>query len=320
VAALPAQAPGERVDRNPETVNVQTFARPPAPPTDHKPLDTLPTGVHAHHHDLAVAAAQLTPVALIGLQVEHATIWPMTARGFDPDFGGVHEARVGARDARPYDEFELYEDEDTDEEDTAAPESAPHDDAPQAAPAVEPDEPWCEALTHALRRALSAGVPPRALVAADEQWRRGRCVVLACPQGADPTAGAWAFVLWPRKDEPAADGTPSFGVRGTRVDARLQWSKPPAAGTWSATRVIKSHHPRTGRQLVPATPDATGCVPCEVQLGPVLARALRACDVCLKIGAARRVWSALGSQWSMLVVVSGAPLLDDGAVVEEVSR
>jgi hypothetical protein len=75
-------------------------------------------------------------------------------------------------------------------------------------------------------------------------------------------------------------------------------------------RVIKEHHPRSGRQLIAAAPaQSTGRVPCEVQLGPVLARALRGCDVCVRIGAARRFWNALGTQWSMHVIVSSAPLI-----------
>jgi hypothetical protein len=165
-------------------------------------------------------------------------------------------------------------------------------------------------------------VPPRALVAADEQWRRGRCVVLACPQGDDPAAAAWAFVLWPRRPQGAVDPH-TIKVHGTRVEANLQWSRPPTPGTWLHMRVMKQHHPRTGRQLVPATAEPSGRVPCEVQLGPVLARTLRACEVCLKVGAVRRLWNALGSQWSLFVVVSATPLVSDDATHaenEEISR
>jgi hypothetical protein len=82
--------------------------------------------------------------------------------------------------------------------------------------------------------------------------------------------------------------------------------------------VIKEHHPRSGRQLIPNTPaDPGGRVPCEVQLGPVLARPLRCCDVCVRINAARRFWNALGAQWSMQVIVASQPLIGTGAAAEE---
>jgi hypothetical protein len=51
-------------------------------------------------------------------------------------------------------------------------------------------------------------------------------------------------------------------------------------------------------------------LPCEVQLGPVLARSLRWCEVCVRIPAAQRFWAALGAQWSVHVVVSALPLVN----------
>jgi hypothetical protein len=140
--------------------------------------------------------------------------------------------------------------------------------------------------------------------------------VLACPQGPDAAGPAWAFVLWPRR-QPArgADGfPPPLALFGLRVEARLQWSALPSGAKWCQVRVIKEHHPRTGRQLIPAAADASGRVPCEVQLGPVLARPLRCCDVCVRINAARRVWTALGAQWSMHVVVCSHALIDSSTV------
>jgi hypothetical protein len=167
-------------------------------------------------------------------------------------------------------------------------------------------------------------VTPQALIAAAEQWQRGRCVVLACPQGLDPAGPAWAFVLWPRTRTPSPTVqrvAPALALYGLRVDARLQWSSPPHAGQWCHVRVVKEHHPRTGRQLVAvdgsnaSKPDAP--LPCEVQLGPVLARSLRRCEVCVRIPAAQRFWAALGAQWSAHVVVSSLPLVDaDAATLE----
>jgi hypothetical protein len=157
------------------------------------------------------------------------------------------------------------------------------------------------------------------LLIAAEQWRRGRCVVLACPQGTDPAGPAWAFVLWPRKQTARrTDGSPApLSLFGLRVEARLQWSAMPAGAKWCQVRVIKEHHPRTGRQLITATSgEGSTRVACEVQLGPVLARPLRCCDVCVRINAARRFWSALGVQWSMHVVVSPYPLIGDAVAVE----
>ena len=79
-------------------------------------------------------------------------------------------------------------------------------------------------------------------------------------------------------------------------------------------RVVKEHHPRSGRQLVAldesgATNEGGRPVPCEVQLGPVLARSLRWCEVRVWIQAAQRFWNALGTQWSVHVVVSALPLI-----------
>jgi hypothetical protein len=49
----------------------------------------------------------------------------------------------------------------------------------------------------------------------------------------------------------------------------------------------------------------------------VLARSLRWCEVCVRIPAAQRFWTALGAQWSVHVVVSSLPLVDvDAATLE----
>lgn len=320
LAALPAQGTGERADKTVETNTAQTFARPQVPQSElPRHIDANRTQAVHGHADFALPAAQLVPAALIGLQVDHPTLWPMT-RGFDPDLAPAHQTRVGERDARD-DEWNFYDEDDTSFDDAPPQdEDKPGDTAVADVVVDAPEEAWCAALGRALRVALAARVLPQALVVADEQWRRGRCVVLACPQGTDPAAAAWAFVLWPRRSP--HNHTLSF--HGARIEARLAWSRRPGAGTWLHARVMKQHHPRTGRQLVPASAETTTRVPCEVQLGPVLARTLKPCDVCLKVGAVRRLWNALGSQWSVHVVVSASPLLDASHdaphATEEVSR
>src|SRR5882672_4351517 len=319
VAAAPAQVHAEHVDKSAETANMQTFARPHAPnPEPLRPSDTaLPSDKHAHS-EFSVPSALLVPTTLIGLQVEYATRWPMTARGFDPDLTPLHEARVGDRHGAP---APVEEEPFAQEEEEAAPEQAAEETPDQSGSVVFTDEDagaWREPLTQALRSALAAKVPPHALLLAAEQWQRGRCVVLVCPQGTDPAGAGWAFVLWPRKQAArgADNARPPLSLFGLRVEARLQWSARPTFPRWFHVRVIKEHHPRTGRQLVPSAADPSGRVACEVQLGPVLARALRTCDVCVRINAVRRFWIALGTQWSMQVVVCSHALLGHAAVEE----
>jgi len=300
--------PGVDPDFSHEAATVQTTWRAPTPPAEmqrshsHEP-SALATP--ASQSDLAVPSSLLVPATLTGLQVEPATIWPLPMPGGPPWQQPV--ARVEPRDEaprQPRDEAPPAASQDTDEA-TLAPQPRPHA-APDDVLDAEDAGAWCDALTAALRTALAARVVPRSLLAAVEQWQRGRCVILACPQGSDPAGPGWAFVLWPRPvpaDQPLA-------LRGLRVEARLQWHTLPPATAWSHVRVIKEHHPRHGRQLVASdvtTRDAA--LPCEVQLGPVLARSLRWCEVRVHIAAAQRFWAALGKQWSVHVVVSARPLL-----------
>jgi hypothetical protein len=324
VAAPPAEPPGVRADKGVETAVLQSFARPHASVSE--PLrgadtaaetaadNALPATQNAHS-EFAVPASLLVPATLIGLQVEHAAGWPMTARGFEPDATPLHEARASER--TPAHDEQEPEGEPEHEDEAPSEEPCAHEKAD--APVVEQqDRAWCEELNRVVRIALAARTPPHALQLAAEQWRRSRCVVLACPQGVDAAGPAWAFVLWPRKQTtPRAEGAPPpIELMGARVEALLHWSAPPTTPQWHATRVIKQHHPRTGRQLIPL--EAAAHVACEVQLGPVLARPLRHCNVCLRINAVRRFWNALGAQWSLHVVVCSQPLIDDGATVEGV--
>jgi hypothetical protein len=83
---------------------------------------------------------------------------------------------------------------------------------------------------------------------------------------------------------------------------------------------VKEHHPRRGRQLVAIGAEGPSApVPCEVQLGPVLARSLRWCEVCVHISAAKRFWAALGAQWSAQVVVCSGPLAGTSTSAQEES-
>jgi hypothetical protein len=319
-AGMLGHEPGVRVDHGVEAAGMQTVARTPQQPDEPRPVDQTHADTPLAAVEFALPADLTVPVALVGLQVEAAAGWPLPPHTFDP-LSRTSQRPVDEDDARRQaetaDEPEIDEDTDDDTEHVEAEEVA--DETPV------PDEPWCEALSLALRRALAARVTPQALLAAAEQWQRSRCVVLACPQGIDPSGPAWAFVLWPRLRHAAASTgaqriAPALSLYGLRVDARLQWSSPPRPGQWCYVRVVKEHHPRTGRQLVAvdgSTDSKSDALPCEVQLGPVLARTLRRCDVCVRIPAAQRFWNALGAQWSVHVVVCALPLVDaDAATLE----
>ncbi|HEX6707433.1 MAG TPA: hypothetical protein VF169_21930 [Albitalea sp.] len=292
-----APAAGDALERGPEAAVVQSLARPHAPVSEPlRPADTLlPAAQHAAS-EFAVPSSLLAPVALTGLQVEAAAAWPLPRPPLEP----VAQARPQAEAPEPRVERDPQESA-PEAESTEVP-----DDAVDTLVLDEADDSaWCAMLTASLRAALAARIPPQALLAAAEQWRRGRCVVLACPQGRDPAGPAWAFVLWPRRAR-RGDG---LVLIGRRVEARLQWSASPRATPWCHVRVVKEHHPRRGRQLVALDAGANASVACEVQLGPVLARSLRWCEVCVRIDAVRRFWDALGGQWSVHVVVCAQPLV-----------
>ncbi len=310
-AAAPPRPAGTRVDNALEHGAVQTQARPqaavPEPVRTHE--TALPAAAHARS-DFAVPAALLVPATLIGLQVERAEAWPLPQPAFMPAPPPRLSAAAEREDA-PKAKDEAPSSAARDEEGTAADEQPAANDPP--AVEAQAEDNWCEALTAALREALAAKVPPQPLLAAAEQWQRGRCVVLACPQGLDPDGAAWAFVLWPRPfslSRRRSDGSVApLALFGLRVEARLQWSSPPHEPHWCHVRVVKEHHPRRGRQLV--SPGDAGAAPvaCEVQLGPVLARSLRWCEVRVRIDAAQRFWAALGAQWSVHVVVCSQSLI-----------
>jgi hypothetical protein len=314
-SAVPAEPAGVLPDHSPETANLQAFARPHAPLTEPLPrADTvLPAADHAAS-DFALPSSLLVPATLIGLQVQHAAAWPLPGHGVARDPVPPPVSRDDERRPPPQPE---PEDGAADHESTAA--MPAREDADAAHPDnivldARDDGRWCEALTRALRSALAARVPPRSLLAAAEQWQRGRCVVLACPQGDDPAGPAWAFVLWPRAVPAGSDddndrGRAPLMLHGLRVEASLQWHTLPPPFAWCHVRVIKEHHPRRGRQLVPTDSAAGVRMPCDVQLGPPLGASSRGCEVRVHVRAAQRFWAALGAQWSAHLVVSARPLL-----------
>jgi len=328
VTSAPAQPPEARLDKGAANANMQTLARPHAAIQEPQRVADPALPSAAARSEFALPAAQLVPATLVGLQVVHAESFPMPGHPFGSTPLPLQQAPARRKQAEAPSPPVAQREQD-DERDGQTNGRHTGDDGP--AKTEQPcgvvfadgdDGAWCEALTRVLRMALSARVPPHALLVAAEQWQRGRCVVLACPRGADPAGAAWAFVLWPRTAvRRRADGSvPPLELYGLRVEARLQWSVLPHGPSWCQVRVIKEHHPRSGRQLIAAaSAQPSGRVPCEVQLGPVLARPLHCCDVCVRIHAAQRFWSALGTQWSMQVVVCSVPLLDDGPPRENVS-
>ena len=274
--------PDARLDRGAESALVQTFARPDT---------TAPAASRASDHqaatpalagsDFSLPADQLLNAAVIGLQVEPAFAWQLQSRGFDAAPQQVPEPRndwpaqpVGGEARRLAERDRGPDAERRESSDHDAAEGESHDeDAP---------------ATHQAA-----------------QWRLGRCIVLACPQGVDPAGPAWAFVLWPRRGSLASAPLALFGLR---VEARLHWSRLPPTLDWCHARVMKEQHPRQGRQLVALDARGTATVPCEVQLGPVPLRTPRWRDACVRIDAMRQFWNALGTQWSVTVVVGSRPL------------
>jgi hypothetical protein len=323
--------PGMDTDPGHESATVQTFSRPLSLANDAaRDAAGAPPSAPQAKSEFALPASLLVPAMLVGLQVEPATGWPLPRRS-EPE--RPRAAREDGRDRVEADAQRSDRHQEEPQQPSPAREEPDTRSAVQEPPLAECDSgSWSEALTQALRAALAARMVPQALLAAAEQWQRGRCVVLACPQGSDPAGPAWAFVLWPRpyanpSPRPAVDGNAApatLSLFGLRVSARLQWHTLPPNTPWCHARVIKEHHPHRGRQLVapdndidPAAPSAA--LPCAVQLGPVLACSLRWCEVRVHIQAAQRFWAALGRQWSVHVVVSARPLVGARAPMKEPS-
>lgn len=295
--------PDARPDKGAETALVQNFARPvPAVHETLAPSETALAEPAVSSGDFVLPADQLINAAVIGLAIEPSYGWPSQRR--------TEPANVPSRPEASAPEHELPsggEDAPAEEEEAAAPEPEHASVAPRSGvlPDAEPDDDWSAALTRTLRDALYGKNAPRALLAAAEQWKLGRCVLLACPQGVDPSTG-WAFVLWPRPG--SRPGLP-LALYGIRVEARVFWSRLPPAVDWCHARVMKEQHPRQGRQLVALDAKGTAAVDCEVQLGPVPLRTPRWREACVRIDSVRRLWGALGEQWSVTIVVASRPLL-----------
>jgi hypothetical protein len=310
-----AANPDARLDRGPESALVQGSARPDsALPGTARAADARHAAATARAgSEFNLPADQLLNAAVIGLQVEPAFPWQLQRRGPDPQpHLDLHERRDRAAAADDEDHEEAAPEDDRGDAQHAGDEAVDSPNAAEAHAAVAPcpadvpaDDDWAPPVSRALHLALGARPAPIALLAAAEQWRLGRCVVLACPQGHDPAGPAWAFVLWPR---PAPFAAAPLALHGLRVEARLHWSRLPPPQDWCHARVMKEQHPRQGRQLVALDARGTATVPCEVQLGPVPLRTPRWRDVCVRVDAMRRFWSALGAQWSVTVVVGARPL------------
>jgi hypothetical protein len=302
-----SNAPARHVEHGAETATVQTFARTDTSAHDRQQAQARPgdAALPAASHRLsefALPAAQLVPAAMVGLQTDAPVMLPLGVATPVPFRRVDDDEPERRRDAR---------DDGEDDEADPPPEAPAADEAPEA-PSDEPDEvldpadAGCDAVARLFAGALATPPAVRlrggaaadgALAALREQWLRGRCAVIACPQrGAD--GAAWAFVLRPRR------GGARNRLTGVRVAARLQWRQAPHVAGWLHSRMAKEHTSLRGRQLVPLAPGDV----CEVQLGPVLAERRRPCDVRLRIDAARRFWTALGDQWSVLVVICSFPL------------
>lgn len=291
-----AQAPGAAADHTVEAATVQNFARSVPLGADALRPSDLPVPTPAHPgSEFALPADQLVPAALVGLQVDPSALWAMTRQP------GVERRRDDEGSPRREREAQP-EDEPGADDDAPKPEHEPMLADPHAwigEASIDEAPPWAEPLARTLRIALASPAPPPALTAAAHQWLRGRSVVLVCPKARDPES-AWAFVLWPRRGD--AEG---LMLRGTRVQARLQWSGA-TREPWILARAMKEHHPRRGRQLVVRE----GIGRCDVQLGPVIAQPPRRCDLHIRIDAVRPFWAALGAQWSVTLLACAAPLLE----------
>lgn len=296
------------------TATLQAAVRPQAvqAPEAPRPAEAaLPVADVAN--GFALPADQLMPVTLIGLQVQAGDAWPLSAQAQEARWPRRRDEEEGEdeRPRRPAPQAEAADDAPADDEASRA------EVAGRAAAGLQVDDApadWLDPLARAINERLAGAQPPAALAAAAEQWARGRCVLLACPRadgGGEHAVPAWAFVLWPRRGaRPRGPMAMRFGFSGQRVEARLQWP-PHGPRSWCSVRAVKQQLAHSGRQLVAldAGGAPSGPVACEVQLGPVRAAAPRWRLAGVRIDAVRRLWSTLGGQWSVLLVVCPQALL-----------
>lgn len=182
----------------------------------------------------------------------------------------------------------------------------PPPDRRRQAPVGEPlpDAAWCAPLLAALQQAARQPAARAALQAAADAWTHGRAVLLACPAAAGDAADAWLFVLRP------APGPGPLRLSGERLAARLRWAQVGGTGRWWQVRVAKSYSLRRGGQLVTQDEGPDGRVSCELQLGPFPAVLPRWREVLVRVDLAQRLWQALGTQWSLPLLVCDQVLLD----------
>lgn len=169
-----------------------------------------------------------------------------------------------------------------------------------------PEAPWSAPLLAALRQTAAAPAARAALQAAAEAWERGRAVLLACPSSGPQAQAAWLFVLRP------APGGRTLRLCGERLPASLRWAHAGTPGRWWCVRVAKSYSLRRGGQLVTQDESADGRVSCELQLGPFPAALPRWTEALVRVDLARRLWQALGTQWSLPLLVCDQALLAIG--------
>ena len=301
--------PGIDSDHGHEGTTLQSLWRVPTHPGESTrvPQTAIPD-VPAAQGDFALPDALLAPATLTGLRAEPAMAWTLPT----PSTPWTPTPEPPERRRQPREQPERRqpppEQGDGDTE-TIPPRSERQPDTAQTVIDADDADEWREALSLGLRAQLAQLIVPPALLAANEQWQRGRCVVLAFPQGCDPAGAAWAHVLWPHPDMRASG---KLALHGLRVGARLQWLALPPVILWGHARLIREHHPRHGRQMVMADVGSLApgaALPCAVQLGPVLESTPRRCEVRVHVPAAQRFWAALGRQWSVHAVVCARPLL-----------
>ncbi|NML18519.1 hypothetical protein [Azohydromonas caseinilytica] len=309
----PSGAPLAGADPNAEAATLQQQGRPQAASeaAPHPRQEPNAANAAPGAGDFALPDAQLAPAVLVGLQVDPGIPWTLP-----PPMPQPLQARARGEDAAPEHEPSRETARDAEAEAQAQDEQTQTQDEP---PALEPPLDAAAARLRTLLRTLQATLRsadvPAALRAAVDQWRRGRHVILACPQGPQAQGPAWVFTLAPRQPGPGEQATTTLA--GPCFEAWLQWLQPPRAPHWCHARLVKEHHFWHGRRLVAA--DAAQATACGVQLGPLLAERRPGCAVTVRIGAARSFWNALGVQWSALLVVSSVPLAGCAAAVEEMS-
>lgn len=331
----------------------QVVARPASPSAGEAHVDTdARQAVDNQPSDAADPGVQAMPATLSSMQVEASWLWTAMVPGeLQQGLQMIwpEDKRVRAGDERDRQAADATDDEaDGDEEAAAEADVGAGDEATTDEDHDEPavlegtgtvDAAWPDALASELQRQLRAHEElPAPLAEAVQQWQRGRCVVLVCPQVEAAGVAAWAFVLWPRRraaarsPRAAAQALP-HALRGERFAAVLQWSDPAdvrasgaarAAARWWQARTVKEHHPQRGRQLhslppgVGEVPD--GPVDVELQLGPVLSRTPRWRVACVRVAAARRFWAALAAQWSVHLLVCDRPLIPETTPTLEVTE